>query len=269
VTYAHEAVDETLGELERLRKLIAKGTSKQVSSASEIDVIKANVQAWFRSRRDPLIAAVGAQALVDIDAVYTALLTATTRSTLRLRYGGLLKSLKQLFADLQADKVVDLSKLLRPAATSDVPPSFASIAGDAEMQKILANRWSECVSCVAHKLPLSTTVMLGGLLEAVLLARINQLTDKSAVINARSAPKDRKTGVTQNLQDWGLSDYIDVAHELKWISDTYKDVGAILRDYRNYIHPYKEYRHRKTLAPDDGRVMWEIGKTIMRQILIP
>jgi len=71
------------------------------------------------------------------------------------------------------------------------------------------------------------------------------------------------------LREWTLSNYIDVAHELGWISDTYKDVGAILRDYRNYIHPYKEYQHKKRLTPDDAKMLWEICKTIFRQILKP
>jgi hypothetical protein len=80
------------------------------------------------------------------------------------------------------------------------------------------------------------------------IARINGLTDQSSVFKAKCAPKD-KGGAVLKLREWTLSNYIDVAHELGWISDTYKDVGAILRDYRNYIHPYKEYQHKKRI-PD-------------------
>ena len=89
------------------------------------------------------------------------------------------------------------------------------------------------------------------------------------MFKAKSAPKDKKTGDVLKLREWTLSNYIDVAHELGWISDTYKDVGAILRDYRNYIHPYKEYQHKKRITPDDSKMLWEIGKTIVRQILKP
>jgi hypothetical protein len=46
-------------------------------------------------------------------------------------------------------------------------------------------------------------------------------------------------------------------------------VGAILRDYRNYIHPYKEYQHKKRITPADSKMLWEIGKTIVMQILKP
>ncbi len=169
---------------------------------------------------------------------------------------------------MQADKAVELSGPPRHNATPDTPPSFATIASDLEMQQLLSNRWNECAACVAHDLPLSATVMMGGILEALLVARINKLTDQSPVFKAKSAPKD-KAGAVLRLREWTLSNYIDVAHELSWISDTYKDIGAILRDYRNYIHPYKEYQHKKRITPDDARLLWEIGKTIVRQILKP
>jgi hypothetical protein len=269
VTNAHDAIEATLGELERLRRLISKGRSKQVSSASEIDIIKANVQTWLSVHRPLVLPAVGESALIEIDAAFKQTLAATHHSTSRTRYIGLAKDIKRLLSALQSERAIELmGSSKQVVATSDAAPSFASIAVDVEMQKLLTNRWNECVACVGYGLPLSATVMLGGLIEALLVARINGLTDQSPVHKATAAPKD-KAGKTLALRDWGLSNYIDVANELGWISDTYKDVGAILRDYRNYIHPYKEYQHRKTISPGDATMLWEIGKSIMNQLLKP
>jgi hypothetical protein len=269
VTTAHDAIEATVFSLESLRKLVAKGKSRQLSSGADLDVIKANVHSWLRTRRPIVIAALDDKALQNIDGAFNDLLTATHHATLRTRYIALIKSAKSLLNALQAERAIELTTASVPAAISDVAPQFATIANDAGMQKILLNRWNECVSCVSHGLPLAATVMIGGLLEAVLLSRINQLQDKKPAFTAAAAPKDKKTGATLPLKDWGLSNYIDVANELKWISDTYKDVGAILRDYRNYIHPHKEHQHGKTLTPDDAKVLWEIGKTIMNQVLKP
>ncbi len=268
MTAAHEAIQATIGEVERLRKVVSKGTTKQVYSATELDLIKANIHTWLHTRRGILVTAVGEQFLTEPDSVYRDLLAATNRGTSRTRYINLLKTLRKMLSDLQADKAVELSDPLRHKASPDTPPSFVTIAADAEMQQLLANRWNECVSCVSHDLPLAATVMMGGLLEALLISRINKLVDQSPVFKAKSAPKD-KAGTVLKLREWMLSNYIDVAHELGWISDTYKDVGAILRDYRNYIHPYKEYQHKKRITPDDCKMLWEIGKTIARQILKP
>ena len=267
MTAAHEAIQATLAELERLRKLLSKGKTKQVYGASDLDLIKANVHTWLHTRRGILVVAVGEQSLNALDSVYRDLLAATNRGTSRSRYIDLLKALKKSLGTLQADKAIELSNPLRHKASPDTPPSFATIAADAEMQQLLVNRWNECVSCVSHDLPLAATVMMGGILEALLIARINKLTDQSPVFKAKAAPKDKTTGAVLKLREWTLSNYIDVAHELGWISDTYKDVGEILRDYRNYIHPYKEYQHKKHLTPDDSKMLWEIGKTIVRQIL--
>ena len=96
--------------------------------------------------------------------------------------------------------------------------------------------------------------MMGGLLEGLSLVRIERLVDKSPVFTANTAPKDR-AGKTLDLKEWMLSNYIDVAHELNWISDTYRDAGEILRDYRNYIHPHKEHRHKKKISPADSKVL--------------
>src|SRR5207248_10885167 len=79
--------------------------------------------------------------------------------------------------------------------------------------------------------------------------------------------KDKRTGNPLPLKDWTLKDYIDVAHELRWITQSARDVGGVLRDYRNYIHPQKELSHGITLVPDDAVVLWEVAKSISKQLL--
>lgn len=269
MTVAHGTIQGTLSEVERLRRIVAKGISKQVYSASELDLIKATVHTWFHTRRPVLVAVITEPALKDPDLIYQDLLAATNRGTSRTRYLELLKTLKRLLGKLQADKAIELSIVRQQRRTPDTPPSFTTIAADPEMQQLLTNRWVECVGCVEHNLPLAATVMMGGLLEALLLSRINRLADQSPVFKAKAAPKERATGTALRLREWSLSNYIDVAHELGWISDTYKDVGEILRDYRNYIHPYKEYQHKKILTADDSKMLWDIAKTLVQQVLKP
>jgi hypothetical protein len=64
-----------------------------------------------------------------------------------------------------------------------------------------------------------------------------------------------------------LASYIDVGHDLKWISRSAKDVAAILRDYRNYIHPEKERSHGVVLTADDATMLWEVTKSLSRELL--
>ena len=108
---------------------------------------------------------------------------------------------------------------------------------------------------------------MGGLLEGLLLAKINQLPNKTAVFSATVAPKDSKTGKTLQLKEWGLKNYIDVAHELKWISQPIRDLGAVLRDYRNYIHPEKQLTYGISFQVDEVSMFWEIAKGICKQLI--
>jgi hypothetical protein len=64
-----------------------------------------------------------------------------------------------------------------------------------------------------------------------------------------------------------LRHYLDVGHELGWINRSAKDVGEVLRDYRNYIHPYKQARDGLHLDSEDARLFWEVAKGIARQLI--
>jgi hypothetical protein len=113
---------------------------------------------------------------------------------------------------------------------------------------------------------MAATVMMGGLLETLLLARINLEANKAPVFMASAAPKDR-AGKTRTLSEWGLKDYIAVCHELGWIGISAKEVGVVLRDFRNYIHPHKQLSHRVHLKDDDAVLFWGVSKTVSRQLL--
>ena len=42
-----------------------------------------------------------------------------------------------------------------------------------------------------------------------------------------------------------------------------------MRDYRNYIHPQKELSHGITITAEDAKMMWEVAKSVARQVLKP
>jgi hypothetical protein len=108
--------------------------------------------------------------------------------------------------------------------------------------------------------------MMGGLLESLLLARINNSPDRSAVLTARGAPRD-KAEKTVPLSEWKLVNMVEVAHELRWITKSAKDVGDVLRDFRNYIHPHKEYTDGIAILEEDAVMFWEVTKAVTRQLL--
>lgn len=136
------------------------------------------------------------------------------------------------------------------------------------MAALLSRRWAECEGCVRHELPLAASIMIGAFLESLLLARINQHPDKAAINTSRAAPRS-KSGQTLPFRDWKLQDMLAVAHELRWISSVGKDFGALLRGYRNFVHPEKELRQAVVIESRDSVLLWEVAKGIIAELLQP
>jgi hypothetical protein len=261
---SHTALEAAMSDAEGLRSYLKKNKTPQVRSVEERELIKANCLAWFRNHRAIIRSSVADDLLEETDGAYNAILAAADRATSRPRYDVLLKGLRKLLSDLR-------SYVLAPTAvavpTSDKPPAFDALVSDPKMREVLKRRWMECTKCVAAGAPLAATVMMGGLLESLLLARVNREVDKTQIFGAATAPKDRQSGKAIPLQEWTLRHYIDVAHELGWISPSAKDVGEVIRDYRNYVHPHKELLHSVALGDNDAHLFWEISKSISKQVL--
>ena len=133
----------------------------------------------------------------------------------------MLKKIGGVLVRLRSGNVIKLTAappVPPSSATTDKPPNFSSIIQDAQMKAILERRWVECTLCIAAGAPLAATVMMGGLLEGLLLARVSFVNrTRPPIFTASAAPKDRH-GKTLVLKEWTLQHYIEVAHELKWIS---------------------------------------------------
>ncbi len=270
MTDAQRGIESAITETEQLRRTLSKGKGKQVSGDDERRIARATVLTWFHTHRHLVVAVLNETLLHDVDNEYRKALAATDKASLRKKHIDGFRRIKAELSKLQSEHAVTLSvPPAPPQNTTDQPPQFSPLVTDPKMQKILTNRWNECVKCVAADAPLAATVMMGGLLEALLLARVNQLTDKKPLFTAKSAPKDRQSGKPSNLTQWGLKDFIVVAHELKWISPTTRDVGNVMREYRNYIHPQKEHSHGISISPDDAKILWEVAKSVARQVLRP
>jgi hypothetical protein len=264
MTAGQQALDDAMRRRKFLQSLLRKKTAKQVRADDERDTIKATCLAWFNNQNPKISPELESGALARADRIYDQMLKASERAGSRSQYQQNLKDLQSELLDVRSKQMVAASQTI---ATSDVTPSFAVLVPDAKMQSILERRWTECVLCLHAPAPMAATVMMGGLLEGLLLARINKETNQQHVFTAKNSPKDKKAGSPLPLKEWGLKDYIDVAHELKWITVSAKDVGVVLRDYRNYIHPQKELSHSVTLVPDDANILWEVAKSISKQLL--
>jgi hypothetical protein len=261
-----DVVESALAEVERARKKVAKGKSPQIKQADATDYLKSVAYAWFRSHRPLLVGRIATTAIEPVDHSLQRVLDATNKASARTTYLTALKDAKDALVTLRS---VALTMPTSAAAVHDAAPDFSPLAADQAMRSILARRWDECQRCVRAEAHLAATVMMGGFLEALFMAKANQLSDKAPLFKAKATPVDHRSKKPLPLPDWTLRPYIEVGEELGWISRSGKDVAAVLRDYRNYIHPEKERAHGVALGQMDTAMFWQLTKTLTVQLLAP
>lgn len=117
-------------------------------------------------------------------------------------------------------------------------PDLKKLNLDHQITAILVNRLQEIEKGLNTKASLSVIFMCGSVLEGALLGVAIQ---KPKEFNQSTcSPKDNKTGKVHKLQEWTLAQLIDVACDIKLIKLDVKKFSHVLRDFRNYIHPYEQ-----------------------------
>lgn len=263
----HEAIDAAISEATFARTRVSKIRSSQVRGVDDVATLKATAQTWFHTHRPVVTTGVPSVDLSGVDACFTAVLNATAKHAAKATYLSALKEAKAALVAARAAALVAPAPV--PATnTDDLAPDFSPLAGNQKRRDILTRRWDECAKCVKADAHLAAIVMMGGLLEALFVARANKMPDKTPLTSAARAPKDKLTGKTINYQDWMLDSYIKVGFELKWITESAKDVSDKLKEYRNFIHPAKELRYGVTLDLNDSSMFWQVTKALARQLLL-
>lgn len=262
----HETIDAAINEVAAARNRVAKFTSNQVRGVDEISMLKATAQTWFHTHRPVISGNAPYVDLTSVDVCFKIVLDATTKHAAKATYVNALKDAKAALIAIRAEALVAPNSA-SAENSDDLAPDFSPLAGNPQMREILTRRWNECAKCVKADAHLAAIVMMGGLLEALFVARANKMSDKTPLTSATNAPKDKTTGKTINYQEWMLDSYIKVGFELKWITESAKDVADKLKEYRNFVHPAKELRYGVTLGGNDSSIFWQVTKALTRQLL--
>lgn len=256
-------LDDAILEIDRLRRQLKKVSSRQVENNTEREIVRAYSLAWTNSHRLKLADSVEANFLAGVDELYEKLHTASYRAISRVTYLSTIKDLRAALIELQ-------KQIISGAARNTFAvPDFSPLAQE-QMSSILSRRVEEVINSI-DKAPLSATIMMGALLEALFLARVNLVQDKKPLFSLKTTPRDRE-GRPRELKDWGLNDYIEVGHEMGWIRKPAKDIGGVLRDYRNIIHPVKELTMLKEqriavlIDASDAKMFWRVFSELCEQI---
>jgi|SRR3989344_2678978 len=260
-------IDGAIKELENLKKILTKKKVSHVNTIEEKNLIKATAYSWINTYQNEF-----EKINIDIDAStiktdYCNLLNYSDNRTKRAVYKKLITSLKSKLIKLRTEVVNKTNSGEILSKNPVVMPNFSSFISDPRMINVLKKRWIEIENCLNNHAPLAATVMMGGLLESVLMTRINTLNDKNILFKQKSTPKDNKTNKPKQLSEWMLKDYIDVSSEIELITKPSADFSRSIRDYRNYIHPEKEIRKGEGIEEGDARLFWVVTTNLIEQLL--
>jgi hypothetical protein len=264
---ALEAIDAALDGVARQAQSLRRGTTRQVKTGDERDALKALAYSWLQSFRNDALSVFTDDELVVIDGTFRGVLDSSARYSARTTFLDQLKAARDDLIELRSRAAGRAPRVAATTPGGAPPPAFAALAPDARMQAILIGRWQEIERCMAAGAALAATVMMGGLLESLLLSRINKTANKKPIFTARTTPKSKTTGAPLPLNEWTLASYIEVCHELKWITKSARDVGSVLREFRNYIHPHKEFTDAVTISVADAEMFWAVTRSITQQVL--
>jgi hypothetical protein len=258
-----EGLSDLLKGVERARANIKGAQHRQVRGSEDRAALKSLAFAWFNSYRPTMLGVVGEDGVKDVDPCFRTILDATEKNSAKSTYLDAFARSKDALISLRG-RLVMTAQVVN---ADDAVPDFSPLVSDVKMKLILDRRWNECRRCVDAEAHLAGIVMMGGLLEALFVARANKLHDKSPLFKTGVTPIDFKTKKALELKEWTLKHYLDVGHELAWITRSGKDVAAVLRDYRNYVHPEKERSHGVILGSEDSSILWQVTKGLCRQLL--
>ncbi len=142
--------------------------------------------------------------------------------------------------------IIDIDKKKETEASPTDEKSFLLKKYDLDLNKlnlqaplipIMESRINEIKKSMTNDIPLSSIFLSGSTLEGILLGLAS---DNPMQFNqAKSAPKN-KENKAKAFSEWTLNNLIDVSFELGYIREDVKNFSHVLRNFRNYIHPFEQ-----------------------------
>ncbi|MGJ1501416.1 hypothetical protein [Sphingobacterium multivorum] len=142
--------------------------------------------------------------------------------------------------------------------------SLEKLKIDGAVIDVLDARIIEIKNSIKSKSALSCVILCGSVLEGILLGIASS---KMRDYNQCSiSPKNRETQKVLAFNDWTLSNFIDVSHNLGLLGLDVKKYSHSLRDFRNYIHPYQQMASRFNPDIETAKISWQVLKAAITDL---
>ena len=130
--------------------------------------------------------------------------------------------------------------------------------------KILSDRIVEIDRNISIGNSLSSIILIGSVMEGILLGMAQKYPDKFN--KSKSAPMNKNSTIVKKFNEWTLSDFINSAYELDIIKEDVKKFSHVVREYRNYIHPYQQLCSQFNPDEHTASICFQVLKAMISQI---
>ena len=135
---------------------------------------------------------------------------------------------------------------------------------DANISDIVKYRLCEVEACIKSEAPLAAIFMIGSILEGILLGVATAYPKQFN--QAKSAPRDKTSGKVRAFPEWTLNNMIDVATEIGVLKQDIQKFSHVVRDFRNYIHPYQQMATQFLPDKHTAIICFQVLKAAIYQI---
>lgn len=132
------------------------------------------------------------------------------------------------------------------------------------LTEILKMRILEAESNTSTGNSLSSIILIGSIMEGILLGVALKYPDTFNKCN--SAPIDNITQKVKKFNNWTLNDFINSAYELRIINEDVKKFSHVVREFRNYIHPYQQLQSQFRPTKDTALICLQVLKALISQL---
>jgi hypothetical protein len=134
---------------------------------------------------------------------------------------------------------------------------------DANVSEIIKLRLKEAEGCISKDAPLASIFLIGSIMEGILLG--TALLYPQLFNQSPSAPREEDNRV-KKFPGWTLNNFIDVSSEIGLLKQDVKKFSHVVRDYRNYIHPYEQLRSQFSPDTHTAMICLQVLKAAINQI---
>lgn len=143
--------------------------------------------------------------------------------------------------------------------------SIEKLPIDGIVQGIIAERLNEIQKTMKSDCALSAVILCGSVLEGILLGMAtSNMKDFNQSI---ASPKNKETGKVLLFHEWTLSNFIDVSYDIGFLGLDVKKFSHVLRDFRNYIHPYEQMSSGFSLDIDTAKISWQVLQAAISDLI--